>query len=555
VEEIFATVEAHAAHMNYVNVSTAWHRLASLCRRSVRATGGLPTSAATATAAAASAAVRADPRLRLLEAATLAAVPSYSAQNISNTLWGAAGLLHMPPPPLLRALTAAARRSLGAFSPHALANTAWAAATLRWPGADALVAAVARASDDRLDEFAPQGLSNLLWACASCGVHPGDALCDVIARRVAAAPDTFKAQELSTAAWAWAQLRHHPGRRALAALDAQLAARLPEFAPQAISNVLWAAAILQHRPEKALAAIGDAFAAPPAAAATSSPRDARSEADEATAALAALPQGFCTQDLANLAWSLALLDAFALPLFGSVWAVARALPPESYASEGLRMLFQTVLLAHADAARGGRAGAACGGVALPPALAAAAEASWRSQVGVNTVSELHGAVCRALAALRIPHAVERLSDDGLFSVDVALEVPSSSRRIALEVDGPYHFSANSRARLGPTRGRDALLAARGWEVLSVPFFEWGTLRNVYEQKLYLRSKLAAIRVDADAMATGGAAGAPTPWATLGGDAAGGGGAAMTAAPGACARAVPGAWLCGCAPGVCLLTLL
>jgi hypothetical protein len=532
VDEIFATVETHAARLNYVNVSTAWHRLASICRASVRASGGLPTPDATAAVAAASAGARADPRLRTLEAATLAVVPMFGPQNISNTLWGAAGLLHMPPPPLLRALALAARASLPSFTPHALANTAWAAATLRWPGADTLVAAVAREADRsaRLDAFAPQGLSNLLWACATVGVHPGEAVCDIIGRRVAADAASFKAQELSAVAWAWAQLRHHPGRRALSALDASLAARLPEFAPQAISNVLWAAAVLQHRPDAALAAVGAAFAPPPQHA----------QAD-ATEALAALPEGFCTQDLANLAWSLALLDAFALPLFSSVWAVARVLPPEAFAEEGLRMLFQTVMLASADAARGGRAGVAVLSSPLSPPLGAAAEAAWRSQVDEHIVNDLHGAVCAALRAMSIPHSVERLTDDALFSVDVAIEAQpqhspraalSSRRRIALEVDGPYHFTSNSRARTGPTRCRDTLLRARGWEVLPVPFFEWATLRNVYEQKLYLRAKLAAMRVDADALAAAaGTAGGATPWATLRGEE--GAAAAMTAAPGAC----------------------
>lgn len=44
----------------------------------------------------------------------------------------------------------------------------------------------------------------------------------------------------------------------------------------------------------------------------------------------------------------------------------------------------------------------------------------------------------------------------------------------VQVDGPHHWLANSRAPTGETLGRRRLLAARGWAVVSVPYFEWPT---------------------------------------------------------------------------------
>lgn len=64
--------------------------------------------------------------------------------------------------------------------------------------------------------------------------------------------------------------------------------------------------------------------------------------------------------------------------------------------------------------------------------------------------------------------VETLTSDGLFSIDVALP----DERIAVEVDGPRHFSANGLRPLGETVARRVLLRARGWAVVSVPFFKW-----------------------------------------------------------------------------------
>ena len=40
------------------------------------------------------------------------------------------------------------------------------------------------------------------------------------------------------------------------------------------------------------------------------------------------------------------------------------------------------------------------------------------------------------------------------------------------MDGPHHFTANTRAVTGEAAARGKLLRARGWAVISVPFFRW-----------------------------------------------------------------------------------
>ena len=39
------------------------------------------------------------------------------------------------------------------------------------------------------------------------------------------------------------------------------------------------------------------------------------------------------------------------------------------------------------------------------------------------------------------------------------------------MDGPSHFTTNTRCRLGATVSRDLLLKHRGWRVVSLPYFE------------------------------------------------------------------------------------
>ena len=49
---------------------------------------------------------------------------------------------------------------------------------------------------------------------------------------------------------------------------------------------------------------------------------------------------------------------------------------------------------------------------------------------------------------------------------------SAGARIAVEVDGPFHYALNTMRALGPTIGRRRILRAAGWRVVSIPFYEW-----------------------------------------------------------------------------------
>jgi hypothetical protein len=53
-----------------------------------------------------------------------------------------------------------------------------------------------------------------------------------------------------------------------------------------------------------------------------------------------------------------------------------------------------------------------------------------------------------------------------------------------QVDGPHHWLANSRTATGETLGRRRLLAARGWAVVSVPYFAWPA-GGLGEKQLYM----------------------------------------------------------------------
>ncbi len=45
-------------------------------------------------------------------------------------------------------------------------------------------------------------------------------------------------------------------------------------------------------------------------------------------------------------------------------------------------------------------------------------------------------------------------------------------RIAVEVDGPFHYAINAVKPLGHTIGRRRILRAGGWRVVSIPYYDW-----------------------------------------------------------------------------------
>ena len=118
-----------------------------------------------------------------------------------------------------------------------------------------------------------------------------------------------------------------------------------------------------------------------------------------------------------------------------------------------------------------------------------------------TMTRAHKAVASILGELGIRHEVERLTDDGYFSVDVYL--PDND--MALEFDGPTHFIASAgeggapgvaprTTRTTRTELRDMFLARRHRVVLSVPWFEYAELAELdsnTQRNEYVAAKLRA----------------------------------------------------------------
>ncbi|AFZ79385.1 hypothetical protein BEWA_022330 [Theileria equi strain WA] len=88
----------------------------------------------------------------------------------------------------------------------------------------------------------------------------------------------------------------------------------------------------------------------------------------------------------------------------------------------------------------------------------------------NKVSKSQRYVSDVLARLRVPHKLETFTDS-LISIDIA--ICGESEKIAIEVDGPYHYILNCETmdtsmRTGTTLLKERLLKSDGWIVISTP---------------------------------------------------------------------------------------
>ena len=187
------------------------------------------------------------------------------------------------------------------------------------------------------------------------------------------------------------------------------------------------------------------------------------------------------QDVANIVWGLATLgwqaSSDAAPVFQQL---AEALNNErGHVQLSVAHLSQ-LLQAHLASQFLG-----LGLITLSASMLQAAAQAYREQARKVTVSNGQREVGESLRRLGISHELEYITADGLFSIDLAIV----DRRVALEFDGPSHFTTNTLEPLGHTRLRDRLLSAMGWCVVSIPFFEWDRLHQTEQRDAYVKRRV------------------------------------------------------------------
>jgi hypothetical protein len=187
------------------------------------------------------------------------------------------------------------------------------------------------------------------------------------------------------------------------------------------------------------------------------------------------------QAVANIVWGLATLGWQASSVLGAVLqrlvdGFAHERGPVQLSTAHMSQLLQAHLASQF---------LGLGLITLPSSVLEVAVKTYREEARKVTVSNGQREVGESLRRLGIPHELECITADGLFSIDLAVV----DRRIALEFDGPSHFTRNTLEPLGHTRLRDRLLSAMGWHVVSIPFFEWDRLHQTEQRDAYVERRL------------------------------------------------------------------
>jgi hypothetical protein len=439
-------------------------------------------------------------------------VGNQNTQEIANTAWAFAKL-HAPAPALFKKIEARASYIVENGDPQEIANTAWAFAKLN-TSAPILFAKIEERASFLVENGKTQEVANTAWAFATLQA-PGPTLFKKIEERAIFIVMNAKPQETAMLAWAFALYSNHASSLFEKISAPTLFKKIEERAsylvengnPHSIANTAWAFAklntpapilfdlieerapdIIVHANSEEMALLMLAFAKKQhAAPALCFEVDSRSEffihtgthqniasTAMAFAELGILPISFfgcleesadkflesaSQQSVCNTCWSLAVLDLARAhePLLQLLWGKAMKIDAAVFTDDNLSQLVQTKLHARSS------------GVELsppePPALRLRMAEAAEVTDSIEGIQESEYSALLTEMGFRHERQVCPWKEAGrMFAIDIACPV----RKIAVELDGGFHF-LNSGRENGRTVAKRRLLESSGWKVVNIPY--------------------------------------------------------------------------------------
>lgn len=394
-------------------------------------------------------------------------------EELSMTAWGAARAVGTHPELVKDALRALADGcSRVSLRPKEVAMVGWSLATVFEDGLEDGDVEPARLFLQGVvgRRFAsPRDASTTAWACAKLGAADWRLEEDAVRALDAVVLSVDRSFFARAASQDVAQFAAAIGtgtyddRQRLAA--AQQFARFRRLSEREASSILWASAVLDRPPPL-----------------------------EALRALLDHEHESSPLELSLIIWAVAVL-AYASPDHARVAADFVKRRSDALRSlddpADLRRIHQALLAlrVECDAATFETAKAA-----VDADTRADARAAWADESRKATSSGRHQAVSFTLRSLQTQHKVVATVRDeyGDLSVDMLVKRPNNDTLLAVEFDGPSHFCSNHKERpLGHTSLKRRLLAAHGFDFVSIPYFEWDSIPHwsSMERQRYLQRKL------------------------------------------------------------------
>jgi hypothetical protein len=390
----------------------------------------------------------------------------FTPQNLSNTLYACGLVPIVPPAHWLQRLWEVSYDELPHFTPQGLSLTLRACGPLHATPPAEWLHRFWDVSAPVLPKFTAQNLCNTLQACSLREMTPSLAWLVQFWKASADAMPRFNQQDFSNVLHYCGQLGAVPPSWWLTRYWHASAAvlGLGKVSPQGLSSMLYGCGLL--------------CVSPPA-----------NWLQAYWKAVDLALHRFNAQHCSNTLYAVAMLGTWDTPVLGALWTALNAQldtfissnsADERHYSISLCQLYHVFIIAATEQPFM---------FDLPPALLQTARQAWHDQSkGIITISGLHESVSATLMAMGTRHTNEHWCERSEHSIDIVI-ITEPASRIALEVDGPFHFLLDGDLN-GTTRMRNRFLRAHGWRLEVVDFRKWQALETQPEREQYLALLLA-----------------------------------------------------------------